>query len=105
MKIIKITAEMAKQFREKRSTSQFPEFKISNCGEITHGCKVIEEAEKAVFVHCSGFLWCGGFWVSKEVYNTLKDGYLVGQSYVKDDRGFKILTGQKINLNDTVYSY
>lgn len=110
MKTIKITSKMAADFKSKRENSNGPEFKISDCGEITHGCKVIEITEKAVFVHVSAFLWCGGFWMPKATYATLKNGYISSGSnlsYAESDTP-TLIKGKlhnKLNYNNTIYQY
>ena len=91
---VKITPELAKEFKEKYNASLEPIFRISNRFEVTHGCKVIERTEKAVFVLVNSFLWCGGFWMPIETYNTMKDGYIV-------EKGLKT----PINYNSTTYIY
>lgn len=105
MSIIKITPEMAKKFKSLREQSKYPEFKISSYGEVVHGCKVIEETDNAVFVHCSGFLDCFAFWMKKEAYKTLKDGYILGKKYITDERGLKVEVGQDLHYNGNVYRY
>lgn len=92
MKVIKITPELSKQFTDSYKASLEPVFKISGYREITHGCKVIRKTDKAVFVYVSSFLWCGGFWMPIETYNTLNNGYILAKS-------------NPINYNNTIYQY
>jgi len=81
METIKINYELATKFKELRNQSNEPTFNISKGGEVTYGCKVIEETENAVFVHCSGYLWCGAFWMPKSTYNTLENGFINGNKH------------------------
>lgn len=84
---------MSAQFRAAREVSTEPVFKLVGDGEVTHGCKAIIITEAAVFIHVSGFLWCGAFWMPITTYNTLKDGYINSAN------------GVKTNYNNTIYQY
>ena len=92
MKQITISPQMSADFKLRYESSKEPIFKISGNGEITHGCRVIEKTEKAVFVYVSSFLSCFGFWMPIDTYNTINDGYILSKS-------------NKINFNNTIYRY
>ena len=94
MKNLKITPELSEQFKAKYKSSSEPIFMISGRGEVTYGCKVIERTENAVFIYVSSFLWCGGFWMPVETYNTLNNGFVVEK-----------LPENRINYNNTIYRY
>jgi len=90
-KFLKITPEMAADFKSKREASKNPEFSFAYNGEMGFGYKVIAEAKNAVFVHQSSFLDCGGFWMPKGTYEAIMNG--------------SSLKGLKLNYNDTYYRY
>ena len=99
MKIIKITPEMAANFKAARTNSQEPTFSAVYNGTHEHGLKAIVVTEQAVFIHQSSFLFCGGFWMPKNTYlNVLR---------AINERGnivnFKGLGD--INYNNTYYQY
>ena len=92
MKQIKITPQMSQDFKSKYESSSEPIFKISQSGEVTHGCRAIAMTDKAVFIYVSSFLCCFGFWMPIETYNTLNNGYILANN-------------NKMNFNDTIYRY
>lgn len=67
---------MAQMFREKRDSSVEPTFNIVLNNDVTHGCKVIDQAFDAVFIHVHSYRECFGFWMPVSTYETLKDGYV-----------------------------
>lgn len=83
---------MSKDFKLKYESSNEPIFKISQNGEVIHGCRAIKMTGKAVFIYVSSFLCCFGFWMPIETYSKLNNGYLIG-------------VNQKINFNNTLYIY
>jgi hypothetical protein len=90
--IIKITPDMAQEFNSKYDSSQEPIFCISENKEITHGCRVIEKTQKAVFVYVRSFRDCFGFWMTIEAYKSLKNGFIKSKNV-------------KLNYNNSIYQF
>lgn len=92
MKQIKITPQMSEDFKLKYESSSEPIFKISQSGEVTHGCRAIAMTDKAVFIYVSSFLCCFGFWMPIDTYKTMHNGYIKAQN-------------KPMNFNNTLYTY